>query len=192
MTSLETSRLILRPCREEDRDLFYELSSDPAVLEFFPFRRSREDADTVFTMIRDITPEPGFDLLVMALKQSGEAIGLCGLSKPQLEPYLPKDAVEIGWRISARHWRNGYATEAGIALLRHAFETLRLDEILSITVHDNRRALAVMRKIGMHPDPAGDFDHPQIPDTHPHLKRHAIHRLTAAEWRPQQAGQAEG
>jgi RimJ/RimL family protein N-acetyltransferase len=192
MTSLETPRLILRLCREEDRDLFYELSSDPAVLEFFPFRRSREDADTVFTMIRDITPEPGFDLLVMALKQSGEAIGLCGLSKPQLEPYLPKDAVEIGWRISARHWRNGYATEAGMALLRHAFETLRLDEILSIAVHDNRRALAVMRKIGMHADPAGDFDHPQIPDTHPQLKRHVIHRLTAAEWRSQQAGRTEG
>ena len=185
MTLVETSRLILRPCREEDRDLFYELSSDPAVLAFFPFRRSRADADTVFTMIRSIVPEPGFDLLVMALKQSGEAIGLCGLSKPQLEPYLPKDAVEIGWRMSARHWRNGYATEAGLALLRHGFETLKLDEILSIAVHDNRRALAVMRRIGMHPDPAIDFDHPQIPDTHPQLRRHVVYRLRAAEWRSQ-------
>lgn len=188
MTSLETSRLILRRCQEEDRDLFYELSSDPAVLEFFPFRRGREDADTVFTMIRDITPEPGFDLLVMALKLSGEAIGLCGLSKLQREPYLPKGAVEIGWRISARHWRNGYATEAGMALLGYAFETLRLDEILSIAVHDNRAALAVMRKIGMHPDPASDFDHPQIPDTHPHLKRHVVYRQSAAKWRSRQAG----
>lgn len=192
MIPIETSRLILRPCREEDRDLFYELSSDPDVLEFFPFRRSREDADAVFTMIRDITPEPGFDLLVMVLKRSGEAIGLCGLSKLQLEPYLPRDAMEIGWRISARHWRSGYATEAGMALLRHAFETLRVDEILSIAVHDNRRALAVMRKIGMHADTASDFDHPQIPDTHPQLKRHVVYRKGAAEWRSQQAEQTEG
>lgn len=192
MTSLETSRLILRPCREEDRDLFYELSSDPTALEFFPFRRSREDADTVFTMILGITSEPGFDLLVMSLKQSGEAFGLCGLSKLQLEPHLAKDAVEIGWRISPRHWRNGYATEAGAALLHYAFETLRLDEILSIAVHDNCRALAVMRKIGMHPDPASDFDHPQIQDTHPHLKRHVVYRQSATKWQSQQAGRTEG
>ena len=189
MTVIETPRLILRPCRAEDRDLFYELSSDPAVLAFFPFRRSREDADAVFATVRSIVPEPGFDLLVMVLKRSGEAIGLCGLSKPQLEPCLPKDAVEIGWRISARHWRNGYASEAGLALLRHAFETLKLDEILSIAVHDNHRALAVMRGIGMHPDAASDFDHPQIPDTHLQLKRHVVYRLRAAEWRSQ--GQTE-
>ncbi len=183
MTSIETPRLILRPCREEDRDLFFELSSDPDVLEFFPFRRSRDDADAIFTMIRDITPDPGFDLLVMTLKQNGEAIGLCGLSKPQLEPYLPAETVEIGWRIAARHWSKGYATEAGIALLHDAFDVLKLDEMVGIAVESNLAALAVMRNIGMKPDPACDFNHPQIPDTQPHLKRHVVYRLSAAEWR---------
>lgn len=189
MRSIETSRLILRPCREEDRDLFFELSSDPEVLAFFPFRRSRNDADAIFTMIRDITPEPGFDLLVMTLKQNGEAVGLCGLSKPHLEPHLPGEAVEIGWRIAARHWGNGYATEAGIALLHYAFDGLKLDGIVSIAVESNLAVLAVMRNIGMKPDPACDFDHPQIPDTHPHLKRHVVYRLSAADWRALQAGQ---
>ncbi|TXH81336.1 MAG: N-acetyltransferase [Rhizobium sp.] len=181
MTTIETPRLILRPCSEVDRELFHELSSDPAVLEFFPFSRSREDADAIFTMIRRFTPEPGFDFLVMVLKKSGEAIGFCGLSRLQLEPHLPNDAVEIGWRLSARHWGNGYATEAGMALVGHAFNILRLKEILSIAVHDNRRALAVMRKIGMRHEAARDFDHPQIPDTHPHLKRHVVYSLRAAE-----------
>ncbi len=187
MTTLETSRLILRPCLLEDRELFYELSSDPAVLEFFPFSRSREDADTIFSMIRNITPEPGFEFLTLTLKHSGEAIGFSGLSRLQLEPHLPGDAVEIGWRISARHWGKGYATEAGMALVRHAFAALSLEEILSVAVHDNRRVLAVMHKIGMQRDPACDFDHPQIPETHPHLKRHVVYRLRAAEWRAQHA-----
>jgi len=190
MTFIETPRLILRPCMEEDRELFYQLSSDPAVLEFFPFSRSREDADTIFSMIRNVMPEPGFDFLVTALKHNGEAIGFSGLSRVQLDPYLPEDAVEIGWRISARYWGNGYATEAGMALMRHAFTVLNLEEVISVAVHDNRRVIAVMRKIGMLPDPACDFDHPQIPETHPHLKRHVVHRLRAAEWRAQQAGQA--
>lgn len=187
MTRLETSRLILRPCLEEDRELFYELSSDPAILEFFPFSRSRDDADTIFTIIRNITPEPGFEFLALALKHSGKAIGFVGLSRLQLAPHLPGNSVEIGWRISTQHWGKGYATEAGIALMRHAFTVLALEEILSIAVHDNRRVLAVMRKIGMRPDPVRDFDHPQIPETHPHLKRHVVYRLSAAEWRAQQA-----
>ncbi len=192
MIFIETPRLILRPCAQEDRELFHELSTDPAVLEFFPFRRSREDAHAIFGMIRNLTPELGFELLVMVLRDSGEAIGFCGLSRLQLEPHLPKDAVEIGWRLSARHWGNGYATEAGVALARYAFNTLKLEEILSISVHDNRRVLAVMRKIGMQRDPACDFDHPQIPDTHPHLKRHIVHRLSATEWRSRQTGHIEG
>ncbi len=88
MTVIETPRLVLRPCQESDRDLFYELSSDPVVLEFFPFRRSREDTDAVFDIISGLMPEDGFDLLVLALKQSDEPIGFSGLSKPKLEPFL--------------------------------------------------------------------------------------------------------
>ncbi|MBB3452450.1 RimJ/RimL family protein N-acetyltransferase [Rhizobium sp. BK313] len=192
MTVIETPRLVLRPCQESDRDLFYELSSDPVVLEFFPFRRRREDADAVFTIISGLMPEDGFDLLVLALKQSDEPIGFSGLSKPKLEPFLPQNAVEIGWRLSARYWRQGYASEAGAALLRHGFETLELDEIISLTVHNNHRALAVMQRIGMHLDPAGDFDHPDIPATHPQLKRHVLYRLSAVEWRRRQMQAAKG
>ncbi|MDL2408838.1 GNAT family N-acetyltransferase [Rhizobium calliandrae] len=186
MTIIETPRLILRPCQESDRDLFYELSSDPIVLKFFPFRRSREDADAAFDIIIGMTPEDGFDLLVLVLKQSGQPIGFSGLSKPKLEPFLPPDAVEIGWRLSARHWRQGYASEAGAALLRHGFGALELNEIVSIAVDDNDRALAVMQRIGMRHDPTGDFDHPDIPATHPQLSRHSLYRLSAAEWRRQE------
>ncbi|MFS8111816.1 GNAT family N-acetyltransferase [Rhizobium jaguaris] len=186
MTIIETQRLILRPCEESDRDLFYELSSDPVVLEFFPFRRSREDADAVFDIIIGLIPEEGFDFLALTLKQSGEPIGFSGLSKPKHAPFLPQNAVEIGWRLSARHWRQGYASEAGAALLRHGFERLELDEIVSLAVYNNHRAFAVMQRIGMRPDPAGDFDHPDIPATHPQLRRHLLYRLSAAEWRRQQ------
>mgnify|MGYP001175529864 CR=1 FL=1 len=28
----------------------------------------------------------------------------------------------------------------------------------------------------------GDFDHPRVPDSHPHLRRHVLYRLTRADW----------
>lgn len=185
MTHIETERLILRPCRESDRDLFYEVSSDPRVLLFFPFQRSREDADMVFDLLRQAPPEDGLEFLVIEHAGSGEPVGLTGLSRPRLEPYFPADAVEIGWRLSARHWGQGYATEAARGLLAYGFETLELSEITSFSVEGNDRSEAVMRRIGMRRDSASDFDHPDIPDSHPQLRRHIVYRLAAAEWRRQ-------
>lgn len=34
----------------------------------------------------------------------------------------------------------------------------------------------------MKPEPALDFDHPGVPDSHPHLKRHVFYRLKRADW----------
>jgi RimJ/RimL family protein N-acetyltransferase len=46
----------------------------------------------------------------------------------------------------------------------------------------NERSMAVMRRLGMHRDPADDFDHPRIPAEH-RLCRHVLYRLGAAQWR---------
>ena len=43
-------------------------------------------------------------------------------------------AVEIGWRLAADHWGQGYATEAARAVLAYGFERLALPEI--VVVHD--------------------------------------------------------
>jgi hypothetical protein len=43
-----------------------------------------------------------------------------------------------------------------------------------------------MRRIGMLRDASSDFDHPDIPDSHPQLKRHIVYRLGAVEWRRRQ------
>lgn len=188
MTRIETERLILRPCGESDRELFFEVNSDPRVLVFHPFQRTQIDADAIFDMILQVPVEDGLDFLVLEIRETAEPIGFSGLSKPNLEPILAVDSVEIGWRLSARHWGHGFATEAGKALLAHGFATLRLEEIVSFSVEGNVRSEAVMRRIGMQRDPAGDFDHPDIPDSHTHLKRHILYRLMAQQWRRQQIG----
>ncbi len=192
MIALETERLLLRNWIDSDRDLFREIFSDPKVMEFFPYRRSYAEADEIMDRVRGMIEEDGIGFLAATLRETGEPIGFCGLSHTHLEPALPDNAVEIGWRLATRFWGNGYASEAARALLALGFETHGFDEILSFAVIANQRSLAVMERIGMQRDPSGDFDHPRVPDSHPHLKRHALYRMTKAAYRESRHQQAIG
>ncbi|WP_431322599.1 GNAT family N-acetyltransferase [Rhizobium sp. YTU87027] len=179
---LTTDRLILRNWTEEDRSLFHEINSDPDVMEFFAFRRDRAEADSMLDTIRDSIATTGLGFYAMALKETDEPIGFCGLWKPKLEPFLPAGTIEVGWRLVRRHWGKGYATEAGTAALRHGFTQFDPSEIVSFAVTDNHRSTAVMHRLGLHHEPDRDFDHPSIPDTHPHLKRHVLYTITRQQW----------
>ncbi|MFZ2101828.1 MAG: GNAT family N-acetyltransferase [Oricola sp.] len=184
---LETERLVLRPWEERDRDLFFEINSDPEVMAFFPFRRNREEADEFFDRMLD-DQETKITFQAVELKRTGDCIGFCGLHECTIEPHFPPGTVEIGWRLARRAWGKGYATEAAIAALRYGFEELGLPEIVSFAVHDNRRSTAVMKRIGLRRDPSSDFEYDTIPDTHPHMKRHVCYRMTAQEWEMTKGG----
>lgn len=186
MIILETERLVIRNWQDRDRELFFEINSDETVMKFFPFRRDRAEADAFFDWIQKLIAETGLGFYALELKISGETIGFCGLARTDLEPHIPLNTVEIGWRLAPRFWGKGYINEAAVALLRHGFETLRLDEIVSFAVHDNVRSTSVMRRIGMQRDTANDFEHPRVPESHPHLKPHVLYRMAASDWRRRQ------
>jgi ribosomal-protein-alanine N-acetyltransferase len=108
--------------------------------------------------------------------------GMVGLHRVRAElPCSP--AVEVEWRLHPEHWGNGYAKEAATASLRFGFDEVGLDEIVAYTTTLNVRSQAVMERIGMRRDPAGDFDHPMVPDGSP-LRRHVFYRVRASQVRP--------
>lgn len=179
----ETGRLRIRNWRENDRDLFAEINSDPKVMEFFPFRRSRAEADTLLERIAGTISETGFGFFALALRDGDAPVGFCGLSRTDLKPYLPDGTIEIGWRLARAHWGKGYVTEAARALLEYGFTERKLGEIVSFAVPENTRSIAVMKRLGMRPDPARDFDHPRVPETHLLLKRHVLYAITGDQWR---------
>lgn len=181
MIITQTERLRIRNWQDPDRDLFFEINSDPEVMTFFPFRRDRADADALFDRNRQAIADTGYGFFALALQETDESIGFCGLAIPDLAPILPIGTVEIGWRLARRYWSKGYVTEAASALLAFAFETRGLEEIVSFAVADNDRSIAVMERIGLTRDIDGDFEHPRVPDTHPHLKRHVLYRLKRPE-----------
>ena len=181
-TIIETPRLLLRNWQEEDRAFFHEINSDPEVMEFFPALRSREESDALMDRIVAMINDDSFGFYALQDKNTGDVVGFTGLMRTDLEPFMPKGVLEIGWRLAKRYWGKGYVTEAALASLAYAFNERGEDEVVSFAVHNNHRSTSVMQRIGMVNDPKRDFDHPKVPDSHPQLKRHMLYTISKQQW----------
>lgn len=174
-----TERLILRAWRAADRAPFAALNADPIAMEHFPSTMSRDESDAFVDHIDAALRERGWGLWAVEVAAGATFIGFVGLNEARFEaPFTP--AVEVGWRLLRDHWGRGYATEAARAALQVGFGELGLAEIVSFTIPANGRSRAVMERLGMHRDPADDFDHPSIPRGHP-MRRHVLYRLRREE-----------
>ena len=168
---LETERLILRAWREADRDPFFALNSDPAVMEFLP-ATDRATSDNAVERMNAAQAEHGHCFWAVERKQDAAFLGFCG-PMPAREPL---HEVELGWRLSRDAWGHGYASEGARASLAWCWAKLDTPTVMAITVPANRRSRAVMERIGMTYVKDGDFDHPGVPSDDP-LLRHVLYRI---------------
>ena len=102
-------------------------------------------------------------------------IGFTGLLIVDFKTHFTP-ATEIGWRLSSKHWGQGFAIEGAKAVLDYAFSELKIPEIVSFTAIGNTKSIRVMEKIGLHHKTDDDFDHPKLDDSSP-LKKHVLYRL---------------
>jgi len=181
MTTITTERLILRPWTKDDFEPFYQINSDPRVMEYFPSVLNREESDMLAEKIISAFMQQGWGLWAVSIPTIASFIGFIGLAVPTFDAHFTP-AVEVGWRLSRDFWGKGYATEGAKASIQYGFEMLKLNEIVSFTAKNNARSVAVMKKIGMHSNASDNFDHPNLPSQHP-LKRHVLYRLKAEEWK---------
>lgn len=176
---IETERLVLRRWKREDREFFSRLNADPRVMEFMLACLSAAESDQFVDRIENHFCEHGFGLFAVEFRPSRIFIGFAGLQIPRFKAtFMP--CVEIGWRLSPEHWGLGLATEASRAIVRHSFEDLGLDSLVSFTFAGNVRSRRVMEKIGMTHDPSEDFEHPGLPPGHP-LRPHVLYRLKRSQ-----------
>ncbi len=142
------------------------MSADPEAMRHFPAVLDRDASEAHLARVRAHFAAHGFGRWAVEVPDVARFVGLVGLMHVTFEaPFTP--AVEVGWRIARPHWRRGYALEAAQAAIADGFERLGLDEIVAFTVPANEASQALMRRLGMVRDPAGDLDHPGLPAGHP-------------------------
>ncbi|MFE2109927.1 GNAT family N-acetyltransferase [Kitasatospora sp. NPDC059463] len=143
---LETSRLLLRPWRVAEADVQRELwtERDPRVP---PHRRIDADGrPTVAELAESIRAHRLWStgLLAVERKASHDVIGYCGLVDTGRGP---AGEPELAFELLRRVWRQGYATEASLAVLEWARSSGH--ERLWATVWDwNTASRRVLAKVG--------------------------------------------
>ena len=77
--------------------------------------------------------------------EAGEFVGRCGIHRWQFEDL---DDVELGYVVRSDLWGQGYATEMGNAVMRHAAGALGMSELVGFTLRANIRSQRVLEKLG--------------------------------------------
>ncbi|MDI1463194.1 GNAT family N-acetyltransferase [Catellatospora sp. KI3] len=140
MIEIPTERLILRDWRETDLPAWAAINADPEVREHLgPVWDEARSAASI-AHYQEEHRRNGFGFWAVEQRDRGELIGFAGLDV--IDPDMPFQGVEIGWRLARSAWGHGYASEAALAVLKFGFETAGLDEILAITV----AAMSVRRR----------------------------------------------
>ncbi len=117
-------------------------------------------------------------------EQPGNFVGLMMLP-PAHGPDQPDDpsVADLGYRILRRYWRQGIATEASRALLRHAFATVGIRRVIAQTMAVNAASRGVMTAVGMSYVRTyfPDWDEPLAGAEHGEVE----YEITLADWRRQ-------
>jgi [ribosomal protein S5]-alanine N-acetyltransferase len=153
-SSIETSRLLLRPFVDADKLSIPPLVGDYEVakmLSVVPFPYTEEDSEY---FLKNVCPDPNGITFAIIKKQDNVLIGAVSLMNVHSE-----GRCEIGYWLGRRYWRRGYMSEAAKAMLSYGFNNLGVQVVNGGHYEENTPSGKVMLRVGFQHLP----NHPQQP-----------------------------
>jgi RimJ/RimL family protein N-acetyltransferase len=172
MLTLTTRRLVLRPFVPDDFPAFVTALNDLSISRHlarvrYPYHLSDADAFHAFIQSSDARS------LFSAVALREEPQRLCGFVSYEWKE--ESTDAELGYWYERSKWSMGFATEAGAALVTHAFAVNRHPLLVSGYHLDNPASGRVLRKLGfVETGPTSEFSLAQgryVPSMRMHLSR---------------------
>ena len=143
---LETPRLVLREYTLDDFDGLYAILSDAETMKHYPRPYDEKGTMLWLNWSLDNYKRYGFGLWAIETKESGEFIGDCGITMQNIDG---EELPEIGYHIHKKHWRQGYAKEAALAVKEWLFENTEFETVYSYMTATNVASYSTAASIGM-------------------------------------------
>jgi RimJ/RimL family protein N-acetyltransferase len=146
-TDLQTERLVLRRLGMDDAETVFTYRSLPELIQWQPVvRETLEETRAFIEPLVNVEPgTPGTWLaLAITLREDGRMIGDIGLRFPENETWQ----AELGISLDPKYHRMGYASEAALAMLKYAFETLGKHRVYASIDPRNKASMALVERLG--------------------------------------------
>ncbi|MEQ8842001.1 MAG: GNAT family N-acetyltransferase [Acidimicrobiales bacterium] len=143
---LRTERTILLPLSTADLDEVGALYADPAVMEYVDGGvRTRDQTKSALAANERCWRAEGWGLWSIREAETGALIGESGLQRLF---DVEGATVDFGFTLTRRFWRDGYATEAGHAILLDLWDRFPGDLVHAVAHPENTGSEATLHKLG--------------------------------------------
>ena len=161
----ETERLLIRPFAETDAEEIYRLVyADAEVQKWWSnFTGTLKEFRERFRTGKDWRIENGFGYWALVRRADNQLMGLMGFQNHADETMdwllMPDGSRNVGhipgcvdaeltYALGQSYWQQGYATEAGRALLDYGFQKNGIDRVINAISPDNFRSRDLMLRLG--------------------------------------------
>ena len=147
-TTVITERLRLEPFAPVHAPALNAINNEPAVMEFLSegIPETLEKTRAAIDRVRGAWESLGYSWWAIVERATGEVVGAACVQHVARDP---EAEIEIGWRLATATTGKGYATEAGLAAARYAFDVIGVDHVVAVAHPDNVNSHRVMQRIGM-------------------------------------------
>ncbi len=137
----ETERLLVRKLTISDKDAFFQLESNPKVLQYATgevktFVEAENDLNNLIKKYK--TPKNDFWIYAIEQKSDSNFIGTLALVKDDEDD-------EIGYRFIEDYWGKGFATEICEALIPYC-KSLGMKKIIGYVVDENQASAKILER----------------------------------------------
>ncbi len=143
---LETEQLLVRPFTLADVDGVFNFASN-TLAQQYTGNATITSKEQALSLIENVWlkdyQEYGYGRFAVIHKIDNKIIGFNGIK-------FLKDVQEtdLGYRFLPAYWGKGIATESSVAILKFAFETIKIATIFATVYPENSASAAVLKKIG--------------------------------------------
>lgn len=147
---LTSIRLTYKLLTDDDFNLYFDLFSDDAVMQYayLPKLENREDAVNRFRdVLDDQTDQRKGNMYVALTEETGEPVGVVDYELYQLNE--DGGVAEIGYFLLQEYWGKGYGVEMAQAMVDDLFNETAIHRICASCQAENKASEQIMRKLSM-------------------------------------------
>lgn len=152
---LETERLIIRSwIPDQDAEQVFVIYNDPEVIYFLGSGARPQTIESQYRKLveeRSQTEKNGLGSWAIVEKSTQKIAGKIILEQLPDKNRVPTSEIEVGWHLKRSVWGQGYATEAGQAMLNYGFHQLHLPVIYAVVKPENHASISVTQRLQMNP-----------------------------------------